>query len=124
MHTVFFTFAILMGAGQEPAGKLVWPNVEPAEKFVPKIPLSPAEKTRIDADKEFTIGIMYDRQDRLAEALLSFRKVLKLEPKHLPTLKMAALVAAQLDKKDEAIDYSLRAIALDPKDADRLYIAG
>jgi len=102
----------------------VWPNADDAEKFKPATPETKSEQDRVAANKHFTIAMLRIQQDRWAEALQELRDCLTKLPTHLPALQQAALAAAQLDRRDEALDYCKRAVALDAKDADRLYLAG
>jgi tetratricopeptide (TPR) repeat protein len=113
-------FAVLALAPPEP----VWPNADDAERYKPTAPLSKAEKDHVEANKLFTVAMLRLRQDRWAEGLQELREALAKHPTHLPALQQAALAAAQLDRRDESLDYCRRAVALDPKDADRLYLGG
>lgn len=112
--------ALIASAPPEPA----WPNADPAERFTPASPPTKADLDRIEANKHFTVAMFRMRQDRWAEGLQELREALVKLPTHLPALQQAARAAAQLDRRDESLDYCRRAVALDPKDVERLYIGG
>jgi tetratricopeptide (TPR) repeat protein len=121
---VALLIALAAIAPQEKQANPVWPNADPAEPFKPAAPVAKAEEDRVAANKSYAVAMLRLRQDRWAEALQDLRDALKKLPTHLPALKQASLAAAQLDRRDEALDYCRRTVALDPTDADRLYLGG
>jgi tetratricopeptide (TPR) repeat protein len=67
-----------------------------------------------DPDRQFTLGLAQSEQD-VEESIRTFRRVLKLEPRHTLARYNLALVLKRADRLPEAIDALKRALEIEPR---------
>ena len=62
------------------------------------------------------LGLRYQKEGRLEEAVAEFKKSLALRPSHAPTLNNLGVCYAMLNRHDEADETFRKALAVNPKD--------
>jgi protein O-GlcNAc transferase len=67
-----------------------------------------------DSDRLFTLGLAQSEQD-VAEAIVTFRRVLQVAPNHTLARYNLALVLRRVDRLPEALDEINRALAIEPR---------
>lgn len=93
-----------------------------AEKFIPAKPLTVAQANAVEAQKLYVLGLAHLRNRRLSDALETFRQALVKDPDNLATLHEIVPLAFQMDKADEAMNYCIHALKLEPTNSNFLRI--
>ena len=76
------------------------------------------------ADAHFTLAVILQQGDRLADAMMHYGKVLALEPRNHAAHNNLGLVLQKLGRYDEAIALYKHALAINPKYVDACYNLG
>lgn len=93
---------------------------EGLEPFAPKTPRSEAEQNRLDALALFAAGRMQEQAQDFAGALRLYQRALRRDPTALKVIELIVPLAFQLDRPAEGVRYALKAVDLNPTDANLL----
>ena len=104
-------------AGADVILRTDWPQ-ETRQPLLEPSPLSPERQRHYDALRLFTKARCLETERRLVEALQTYEEALKLEPEALPVLRALIPLCFKLDRDTKAMEYSRRALTLDPEDVD------
>ncbi|MDX2038905.1 MAG: tetratricopeptide repeat protein [Isosphaeraceae bacterium] len=96
------------------------PGENPPRAFVPKTPLSVEERREIETIRLFTIARSQEYERRFRDAIATLEKALATEPESIAILRRLSRLTGALGQIDRSIEFSTRALALDPNDAETL----
>ena len=75
-------------------------------------------------DQQFELGVSHHQAGRLFEAEHAYRQILTQQPDHSETLRMLAILASQLGRRDAAMELMQRVVQLKPDWANAHYDLG
>jgi tetratricopeptide (TPR) repeat protein len=91
--------------------------------FVPKQPPTRQELDRREALKKYADGMLYEREDRLLEALKAYEDSSRLDSEAPAVFKAQVGLLLALDRIEEAVKACRRGLDLDPNDPELWYVA-
>jgi tetratricopeptide (TPR) repeat protein len=92
------------------------PGLEDVPKVLKQDPAAPKSK-EAESLKQFALGLLCEKDDRLLEALQAYEKAAELDPSAVPVLRKLLAIYTALDRGQDALAASRKIIELDPKDA-------
>jgi type IV pilus biogenesis/stability protein PilW len=75
---------------------------------------APSKETLGKAESHHKMGISYIENGQYDEALMEFKKAIKLNPRKKETLNYLGFISMHFKKYDEAVTYYKKAISIDP----------
>ncbi len=90
--------------------------------FVQKRPLTRQEVSERDSLKQYALGLLCEREDRLLEALKAFQEAVRLDPEAVAALKAQIPIFLALDRVQEAATAVEKTLNLDPADHETWFV--
>jgi tetratricopeptide (TPR) repeat protein len=97
------------------------PADETPEPYQPLHPTSKKDKDRRESLKQYALGLLCLKEDRMVEALQAFEKAVQLDPEAPEVYKALIPLYAELRQTREALAACKRVLDLDPADAETWY---
>jgi tetratricopeptide (TPR) repeat protein len=112
----------LLAAGLSPLrAQEAVPEDRPA-LFVPLRPKTLADRDRRESLKQYVLGLLYQKEDRLIEALSAFELAVKLDPKAGPVYVALIPMYMALDRGPAALAATRKALELMPLEYETWYL--
>jgi len=89
--------------------------------YVPEKPATKEDMQRRESLKQYVLGLLYVREDRLLDAVKTFEKALELDPQATPIIKMLIPFYVALDRAPEALKATRKVLDQDPEDFETWY---
>ena len=89
--------------------------------YVPEKPPTKEDLQRRESLKQYVLGLLYVREDRLLDAVKTFEKALELDPQATPIIKMLIPFYVALDRGPEALKATRKVLDQDPEDFETWY---
>ena len=109
------------------ASASAWGASAPAEDrpalYVPLKPLTRQQIERRDSLKQYALGLLLERADRLPEALKAFEEAARLDPDAAPVFKAQLPLLVSLGRDKDALAALAKVLDLDPGDHEVWFIA-
>jgi tetratricopeptide (TPR) repeat protein len=105
---------VLLTVGALPVGAQTAWLFDPPTVLEPLRPPTKKELQQRDALKLYGLGLLCQREDRLLEALTTFEKAARLDPEAAPVYRAMIPLYLALDRQEEALTASRKALDLDP----------
>ncbi|HEX4131317.1 MAG TPA: tetratricopeptide repeat protein [Pirellulales bacterium] len=89
---------------------------DPAEPLIPRKPKTQKDRDKIEALSLFASGRAEEQRGNLAAALRLYQRALRYEPDSLPIVREVIAAAQKLERVRDVVNYTIRALELDPSD--------
>src|SRR5262249_54235106 len=90
--------------------------------YVPEKPPTKQELQRRESLKQFVLGLLYVREDRLLDAVKALEKAVELDPEATPIYKMLIPFYVALDRATEALKATRKVLEQDPDDFETWFV--
>jgi tetratricopeptide (TPR) repeat protein len=117
-----FTLVAVLLVGQAVRGQDITP-VDRPQPYVPKRPPTRQELDRREALKKYVDAMLYEREDRLLEALKTYEESTRLDPAAPAVYKAQVGLLLALDRVADAVAACRKGLDLDPGDPELWYVA-
>jgi tetratricopeptide (TPR) repeat protein len=95
---------------------------DPPKLFKPKTPPTRREIEKRDSLYKFVDGLLYEREDKYAEALKAFEEAARLDPDSAAIIKAQVPILLAMNRFDDALAGCKKVVALDPGDYGMWYV--
>lgn len=99
-------------------------EVEPRPQVLPATPAPPAQQRHFNALRLFLRGQLYERDNRLVDAIKAYEEALQHEPDSVGVCRALIPLCFSLDRDAQALDYCQKVLAQEPNDYELLYRYG
>jgi tetratricopeptide (TPR) repeat protein len=93
------------------------------EPYVAVRPWTQKDLAQQEALKQYTLGVLCERDERLLEAVSHYEESAKLDADALPVLKALLLLYIGVDRQEESLVLAQRVLERDPQDYQTAYVA-
>ena len=121
-QTLLFALMLIMLAVTDVRGQNVFPEDRPTP-FVPLKPPTRAELDQRESLKRYVLGLLYERDDQLLEALKAYEEAARLDPDAPAVFKAQVPILATLGRDKETLAAIARVLDLDPGDYETWFMA-
>src|SRR5260370_1424021 len=90
--------------------------------YVPQKPPTKRDLQRRESLKQYVLGLLYVREDRLLDAVKALEKAVELDPEATPVYKMLIPFYVALDRGPEALAATRKVLDQDPQDYETWYL--
>jgi tetratricopeptide (TPR) repeat protein len=90
--------------------------------YVPEKPPTKQELQRRESLKQYVLGLLYVREDRLLDAVKALEKAVELDPEATPVYKMLIPFYVALDRAPEALKATRKVLEQDPEDFETWFV--
>jgi tetratricopeptide (TPR) repeat protein len=90
--------------------------------YVPEKPPTKEDVQRRESLKQYMLGLLYLREDRLLDAVKTLEKAVELDPQATPITKMLIPFYVALDRAPEALKATRKVLDQDPEDFETWYL--
>ena len=118
----WLTPCALLAAGISPLHAQDWLATDRPKPYVTLRPETPAERDHRESLKNYALGLLCQREDRIIEALSAFELAAKLDPKSAAVYQALIPMYLALDRGDAALKATRTALELEPGDYETWYL--
>ena len=90
--------------------------------YVPEKPPTKQDLQRRESLKQYVLGLLYVREDRLLDAVKALEKAVALDPEATPVYKMLIPFYVALDRAPEALKVTRKVLEQDPDDFETWFV--